>query len=193
MDHFKYCHSCDGEFVPSVETCPDCRIALTDDRSARPLDATMLCETGGPMPASYPRRFIASVLDEVLLLGVGWVLAAMVALGDVAAIVFSAMYFIVPTTIAGVTPGKRLLELEVRDVDTGQPPGWSRSALRWSALGTWIGAFTLSGILSYEVAVGLMMLVTFLLSVSVLVGRQRRGWHDRLANTIVVERTPRSQ
>ena len=34
--HAKYCPQCDGEFVPELETCPDCGVALTAAPAAEP-------------------------------------------------------------------------------------------------------------------------------------------------------------
>lgn len=71
------------------------------------------------------------------------------------------------TASAGATPGKRIARLKVVRMDTGRPPGLVAAVVR-AVLG---------------VPVSLMPAVTALFD-----ERTHRGWHDRLAGTVVVAR-----
>jgi uncharacterized RDD family membrane protein YckC len=67
------------------------------------------------------------------------------------------------------TPGKMLLKLEVVDGDTGETPSVGQCVLRY------VGYFLAA------VPCGLGLLFIFF-------DKRKRGWHDRLANTVVRRR-----
>jgi uncharacterized RDD family membrane protein YckC len=89
-----------------------------------------------------------------------------VALSALAVLLFVPLYFIVLWTLAGATPGKRLLGLRI--VHRGQATlSWPRAL--WRYIGYFLSALPL-----------------FLGYLWVLGDRQRQGWHDKLADTLVV-------
>ena len=89
-----------------------------------------------------------------------------VALSVLGVLLFVPLYFIVFWTLAGATPGKRLLGLRI--VHDGQAKlAWSRAL--WRYIGYFFSALPL-----------------FLGYLWVFRDRQRQGWHDKMADTHVV-------
>lgn len=86
------------------------------------------------------------------------------------AVFLSLVYHVAFDALAGRTPGKRLVGLEVRSPD-GSAPTWGKAALRWcgGALGLVCG--------------GVGVVWAFF-------EPRRRGWADLLSNTVVAERAP---
>ncbi len=145
-------------------------------------------------PAGLDRRFYAFALDRLaawpvialagllawrslisegsVAAGVGLVLAVALAVGAVHTALLGTH---------GSTPGKGLLGLRVVDVGTGGPIGLGPAALRTLVLagagaptfGLGVAALAQSAVLDPE--------------------RQRRGWHDRLAGSLVVDLRPPPQ
>ena len=102
----------------------------------------------------------------------GWiVLYQLVPLGLVA--VF--LYELPLTAIRGQTVGKMLTNTKVVRVADGHVPGWGRSSARWVVL--------YLPLLVPIIGVALALLVV----ASPLFDSRRRGWHDKLAGTIVVQ------
>lgn len=143
--------------------------------------------------ATYPiaeleRRFYAFFIDRFL----GWTLVAATGIGAwfvlddvwtsvaVAAGVM-ALGWLVLTVVVGLngnTPGKAMVGLRVVHHGTGTPIGFGRSLLR-------------------SVVLALASVPTFALGLATLAwtavedrGRQRRGWHDHLAHSVVVDVRP---
>lgn len=100
----------------------------------------------------------------------------MAAIGGVAYVSWSAGYFVVFWSTTGQTPGARLLGLRVQSAATGTSLRPARALLRFLGL-------TLAA---------LPLLAGYLM---ILVDDRRRGLHDWLAGTVVVEapRTPRAR
>jgi uncharacterized RDD family membrane protein YckC len=89
-----------------------------------------------------------------------------VALSGLGVLLFVPLYFIVFWSLAGATPGKRLLGLRI--VHAGQPRiAWPRAL--WRYIGYFLSALPL-----------------FLGYFWVMRDRQRQAWHDKLADTHVV-------
>jgi uncharacterized RDD family membrane protein YckC len=145
-------------------------------------------------PTTYPvaeleRRFYAFALDRLLVWGLCAVVgvSAWLLLGDrplgIAAIVGAALVLgwlalAVSTGVAGSTPGKAALGLRVVHHGTGTPIGVGAALLR-------------------SLVLGVASLPTFGLGLATLAwtavedrGRQRRGWHDHLASSVVVDVRP---
>ena len=78
----------------------------------------------------------------------------------------------------GQTLGKMATRIKVIRADNGELPGWSNSFNRWILPGFFgaVGAFIQ--------AVGL---VSPLIYLSLLWGKNRQGWHDMVAKTLVVK------
>jgi uncharacterized RDD family membrane protein YckC len=89
-----------------------------------------------------------------------------IALGALAVLLFIPAYFVIFWVLVGATPGKRILGLRVMRTGS-QRLSWARAIVRY--VGYWISALPL-----------------FLGFLWVLVDTRRQGWHDKLADTIVV-------
>ena len=96
-----------------------------------------------------------------------------------------AFYDSVLVAALGYTPGKRVLGIRIVSLD-GSKPRFRTACGRWIALHPPWG-FILGG-LSGNLVVGLLAGLSLILIVylSPVWNNQRRGWHDRLANTVVV-------
>jgi uncharacterized RDD family membrane protein YckC len=95
-----------------------------------------------------------------------WVRALTIALSALGVLLFVPLYFVVFWTLAGATPGKRLLGLRVGH--QGQPKiAWPRAL--WRYIGYFLSALPL-----------------FLGYFWVFRDRQSQAWHDKLADTHVV-------
>ena len=90
-------------------------------------------------------------------------------------------YFVVTTTLYGRTLGKRILRLRVVMLDTRTLPTWTASALR--SLPVLIGLAPFIGDAGAWIAL-IVVIVCYGLTV---IDPLRRGLHDHLAGTIVVD------
>ena len=149
--------------------------------------------TQPPDAGTYPvaeleRRFYAFFIDRLL----GWTLVAAagfgawVALDDVwtaigvaaGVMVVGWLVLVVVVGLSGNTPGKAMVGLRVVHHGTGTPIGFGRSLLR-------------------SLVLAIASVPTFALGLATLAwtavedrGRQRRGWHDHLAHSVVVDVRP---
>jgi uncharacterized RDD family membrane protein YckC len=146
----------------------------------------------GPAPgvrfAGVVGRFIAYLIDGFIAAVLVWVL--IIALGIIVAIFGSAgadtlagitslitilgafvimlLYFPFFWQRSGQTPGMRIMRIRVvRDADGG-PIGWGPAIIR--LIGYWVSAA-----------------VFYLGFIWILVDKRRRGWHDLMAGTCVIE------
>ncbi len=83
------------------------------------------------------------------------------------------LYEVPMVALRGQTPGKILNNMNVVAFEDGRPPGWGRSCARWAVL--WVPLFIPLGVV-----------LTLLIASSPLFDPDRRGWHDRIAGTMVV-------
>lgn len=149
-----------------------------------------------PQASTFPaaeldRRFYAFAIDRLI----GWTLVLMVLLaayrlfladGQVVAglalllggVLLVGCAFAVPLGLRGVSPGKAALGLRVVGPDSGQPIGLVQAMLRGLVLG--LSALPTFGL-------GLATLAWTALSDP---GHQRRGWHDQVADSVVVDVRP---
>lgn len=153
---------------------------------------THVCE---PPPTTYPvaeldRRFYAFAIDRVL----AWSLVLLVALGSWlaldrrlgwvlvgilgASMLLTWLGLAVLAGLRGTSPGKSLLGLRVVHHDTGTPVGVGRALVRAAVLG-------LSSVPTFGIG-----LATLAWTAVADPGRQRRGWHDHLARSVVVDVRP---
>jgi uncharacterized RDD family membrane protein YckC len=146
----------------------------------------------GPAPgvrfAGYGARLIAYIIDGIVLaIVVSVVSIALLAILAAAAandsatvagltavvwilavLIISLLYFPYFWANGGATPGMRLFHIRVvRDADGG-PVGWGAAILR--LIGFWINSITL-----------------YLGYVWIFIDKRRRGWHDLIAGTVVIE------
>ena len=142
-------------------------------------------------PADLDRRFYAFAIDRLVawpIYGVaGWLAwrlfwsdgAVGSGLGLLAAVVLVVwLVFAALLGVQGSSPGKSLMGLRVERAEAGTPPGFGPALVRTALL-------------------GLATLPTFGLGVATLAqtavtdrSRQRRGWHDQVAHTVVVDVRP---
>ncbi|MEY2452227.1 MAG: hypothetical protein QOD92_1801 [Acidimicrobiaceae bacterium] len=143
-------------------------------------------------PAATSTRVAAVVIDSVVLLSVGVaVVLPLLALGlDNALFVafFIATLCAIPYEIGltawlGQTIGKRAVKIVVVDA-TDRIPSRGRSAVRY-AVKALPGAGVVVGRVEFVALV--VNLYPFALLASIAMNRERRGWHDRVADTWVVE------
>ena len=140
--------------------------------------------------AQLERRFTAFAVDRLLAWGllaaVGVVTAVAVSddvwtvIGAVAgAMVVLWLVFAVALGLSGTSPGKALYGLRVVHHGDGTPIGVGPALLRSFVLGA-------SGLPTFGLG-----LATLAWTAVEDRGRQRRGWHDHLAHTVVVDVRPR--
>jgi uncharacterized RDD family membrane protein YckC len=143
----------------------------------------------GPPLADVLRRFGAVLLDGLLAVAIGipagilgLVISTNPPTSRTDAILTVALFVILLTIVGlmsysaliyalwayGLTPGKWMLGIRVVNRDTGLPAGFWRMALR-QIVGQWISA-----------------VVCYLGFIWVLFDANRQGWHDKIANTLVV-------
>jgi uncharacterized RDD family membrane protein YckC len=137
--------------------------------------------------ASIPRRIGARLLDGLLVSAV--VTLGLAATGtnvfesfDGSGPVWpsyvlwgaSAAYEVWLTSLTGQTIGKRLLSIQVVDADTGAIPSLDRSALRIAPM-----------VVQLVPVVGILGALMYLRA---LWDGRRQGFHDKFANTIVIDR-----
>ena len=139
--------------------------------------------------AELERRFTAFAVDRLLawsLLAVVGVVTAMFVSDDVWAVVGAVGAAVVVLWLAlgivlgvtGSSPGKAMSGLRVVHHGTGTPIGAGRALLRSLVLGA-------SGLPTFGIG-----LATLAWTAVEDRGRQRRGWHDHLTHTVVVDVRP---
>jgi len=143
------------------------------------------------LPASPGKRFIGATVDGLLFA----MLALSTASGEVANpfglalvwLVISAIYEIGLTAWRGQTIGKLVAGTQVLDVSGERLPSLYQAFLRWLVQGVpnIIGLFVLSAWL--DVASAAWAVAIYL---PILRSADRRGWHDRIAETIVIDVRP---
>ena len=147
--------------------------------------------SGSVPPASLDRRFYAFALDRAIAWGldaVAVVVAWKVWFGDgqwwsgigvvLATALLVGLAFAVVAGTHGTSPGKAVLGLRLVDHDRGTPIGVGPALLRTLVLG-------LAGLPTFGLGVATLA-QTALMDPE----RQRRGWHDRVAGSIVVDLRP---
>ena len=150
--------------------------------------------TQHPQAMTYPiaqleRRFAAFAIDRLLvwtvIAGVGVATALFVSddlwtvVGAVAgATVLLWLVLAVVLGLTGMSPGKSVTGLRVVHHGTGTPTGFGPALLRSLVLGV-------AGLPTFGIG-----LATLAWTAVEDRGRQRRGWHDHLTNTVVVDVRP---
>lgn len=83
------------------------------------------------------------------------------------------VYEVLFTSFKGTTPGKSIVGIAVVDYHTGEPPKL------WNAIGRY---FVFHILFVFFIAPGILM------ALSPLFHNQRRGWHDLMAETTVIDK-----
>jgi len=120
--------------------------------------------------ASFGRRFVAALVDAILLGVVNGIFFAAIGRGGAEALgaLVSLGYFAYfEGSSAGQSVGKRVMSIRVIDFSSGGSIGYARAAVRW-----------VGRILS-----GLACLLGYLW---MLWDKEKQTWHDKIANTVVV-------
>ena len=156
--------------------CPSCQKEVTPDSFFCPWCSAFIPSPEKGKKANIFARWVALVIDP--LIGVILYFLAIVIFGSISedlsiivAILFPLGYFIWFLTLLrkGLTPGKKLLGLQVVNHQTGEIPGFGKMFLREI-----IGRF-LSGLF-----LGLGYLWA-------LFDKNSQAWHDKLAGTVVIK------
>jgi uncharacterized RDD family membrane protein YckC len=150
--------------------------------------------TQHPQPLTYPiaqleRRFVAFAVDRLLAwgllaaVGVGTALFVSDDVWTVVGAVAGAMVLVwlvlaIVLGVSGTSPGKAMTGLRVVHHGTGTPIGVGPALLRSFVLGA-------SGLPTFGIGVA-----TLAWTAVEDRGRQRRGWHDHLTDTVVVDVRP---
>ena len=157
-------------------------ILLQDEPAPNPIAWTQERLPGGRTIASFNRRLLGALIDWLIVTGASlaadprdlWLI--IVGLGA---------YTILATAFFGRTIGKMVVGTRVvRGVDF-EVPGLGKAALRW-VLVSWgeLLALVMTTVPdAADVAVFVVLAVTYS---PILWDRRGRGWHDRLADTIVI-------
>lgn len=170
------CPRCSATNDPGSTYCFNCGLPLDGATVSDSINWTSEGRTVSGEPAGFWIRFIAFIIDEILLFIGGVVLSA--ASGsfsgdgftafDFLGLVFTALYYAIGVSVWRTTIGKRILGLYVV-----RPDGSKLSFGR--ALGRYF-AYFVSGIIIF---IGFIMIG---------VRRDKRGLHDLIADTVVVKR-----
>ena len=137
----------------------------------------------GPAPgvefATPGARLVAYIVDNLIQFGLtivlllasfilGAIFVPLGALAFIAGIAFLFIYFPYFWVRSGQTPGMKLMQIKVvRDADGG-PLGWGAAILRW--VGYWVSAT-----------------VFYIGFIWIFIDKRKRGWHDRIASTVVIQ------
>jgi uncharacterized RDD family membrane protein YckC len=156
------CPSCNKEIAPDAYFCVWCSAFVPDP--------------GKGKKANLFARWIALVIDPVIaivlyFIGVGILSSISKDIGLVAAIILPVVYLIWFLSLLrkGLTPGKKLLGLQVVNCQTGAIPGFGKMFLR-EIIGRFLSGLFLS--IGYFWA---------------LFDKNGQAWHDKLAGTVVVK------
>ena len=146
--------------------CPNCGSALTAGSNfCASCGHQMGGAAGGAVAAAFGVRFVAWLIDFVILLVIGAFAAAVIDLWFLG-ILIGATYTIGFWTAAAATPGKMLMKLKVVD-ENGEPVQIDKALLRY--VGYWV-----SGIILF---IGYLMIA---------LRQDNRGLHDLIARTNVI-------
>lgn len=133
--------------------------------------------------ATAPTRFLAFLVDIVILVVVSIVVTSLFGNGTVTTgvsyginnplqtglTIFNLLYYVIPTVMYGATPGKKFMKIKVVDAKTGTTPSIIGVILR-EVVGKFISA-----------------IVLFLGFIWIFFDKNKQGWHDKIANTLVVK------
>ncbi len=126
----------------------------------------------------FPRYIMIENVDMYGFLN-GWVLFFFWYLILIVGFLAISIYELPLTAVRGQTVGKMLTNVRVVSVEDGGVPGWGRSCMRWA-------------VLYLPLLVPFGVLFTLLAGVSPRFDVRRRGWHDKVAGTMVVQVTQES-
>ena len=160
--------------------CPNCKKEIVPDSVFCSWCNDFVPATGQGKKANLFRRWVALALDPLIavlliLLGVGIGGSISKNLAIVAAIALPIVYMVWFLSLLrkGLTPGKKLMGLQVVDHQTGAIPGFGKMFVR-EIVGKFVSGF-FSG-LGYFWAI---------------FDKNSQAWHDKIAGTVVLKVAPR--
>ncbi len=123
--------------------------------------------TGGR--AGFFQRLVADLIDGIILVIVGGIIAAVLHTGvEIIIIPISVAYFsLLEGGVSGQTIGKKAIRIRVVSLEDGQPIGYGRALLR-------------------DIARFLSEIPIFLGYLWMLWSPERQTWHDMIAKAVVV-------
>ena len=165
--------------------------------AARVLDTVLIFI----LTAVGARIYFAADLSDALSPATNGLLTALIT------VAIGALYEVWMIAVKGQTLGKMAVGIDVRRADDGELPGWASSLRRWLLPGLGVASYWVSLSLLYiligvgdSAYVSLLWAVVphafltgsgvagFVVYASLLWGRNYQGWHDRVANTLVVRK-----
>ena len=172
------CKICGQDNTPEARFCANCGAALVTAFEKPETAAPASLETPGEY-AGFWIRLAAAIIDGVIIMAISFILA-LFNLGAMGSwillswswILLSWLYYWLFTGLKGQTLGKMAVGIKVVD-EHGNMPGLGVAAMR-EILGK-----TISAIVLY---IGFLWIIW---------DKQKRGWHDKIANTYVVKVEPR--
>ena len=171
---------------------------ITQAPGSPPAKGWVILGTGQELQLAKPSaRLAARAIDSVILviLIIGGFVLVVVAAEDLAnwsnwlslatgfiVVLIAHLYEIALVALKGQTVGKMVTKIRVARLDNGGLPSWIRSICRSALPGT-LGAVSYRLPSSFYYIGTLLVLLCY---VSLTWHRYRRGWHDMIAGTIVV-------
>ena len=156
------CPSCRKEIIPDSFFCSWCNVFIPSPEKGK--------------KANLFARWVALVIDPVIAVALYFIAIGIFGrisedLGIAVAVLFPLGYFVWFLLLLrkGLTPGKKLLRLQVVNHQTGEIPGFGKMFLR-EIIGRFLSGLFLS--LGYLWA---------------LFDKNGQAWHDKLAGTVVVK------
>ena len=161
--------------------CPSCKKEIVPDSVFCSWCSDFVPSSGQGRKANLFRRWVALALDPLIavvlyLLGVGIVGSISKDWGTVAAISLPIVYLVWFLSLLrkGLTPGKKVMGLQVVDHQTGTIPGFGKMFVR-EIVGRFISGLFLG--LGYFWAI---------------FDKNSQAWHDKIAGTVVLRLAPAS-
>ncbi len=215
MTTLVYCTRCGRENSAGSGFCTECGASLAGEAKPRPL-------SGSPVPpvaesdladkyAGLRRRLVALIIDSVVIIGLGLGLSsaafvilnqrvdetdlgeyALAAVGFALLIIMAvaALYLSLLVGFKGQTLGKMVVGIRVVDKE-GKIPGLRRAFVRELVGKLLIGTVLVTAVSALTGPLSLLMVPGAGLT-WIARSRAKQGWHDQVANTYVIKRTPRS-
>ena len=170
-----YCTSCGSGNSSEAGSCTSCGVPLHAPPSGReryaatevPSEATSVEYMG------FWIRFLASLIDSVILFIVALILGAITAgASPYIQLIINILYYVLFTGLRGQTPGKMVVGIQVLTRE-GEVPGIGRAILR-EVIGKFVS--------------GIVLLLGY---IWVAFDPNKQGWHDKIAGTYVIRRSRR--
>ena len=157
-----------------------------DGTSARPPVVVHREETIHGRPIAAPvKRFLAAVIDWFVIT-TGTIIAAKAGAPNWMIVFGFGLYVVICTAFWGRTIGKYAAGIKVIGAHNGSVPGFLRSSMRWLAV-SW-GAVMELVYGTWPIGIATLIFVALMLTYAPILWDPRgRGWHDRAADTVVVE------